>query len=49
MEDLLFANDTAVTLTSGMDTSYNPTSGYSSVKGLTMGRGSLVIGNITIK
>ena len=49
LEDLLFANGTAVTLTGGMDASYNPTSGYATVKGLTVGTGSAVIGNITIK
>jgi uncharacterized repeat protein (TIGR02543 family) len=49
LEDLHFANGTAVTLTGGMDTGYNPTSGYSSVKSLTVGTGSAVIGNITIK
>jgi hypothetical protein len=49
LEDLLFSNGTAVTLTGGMDASYNPTSGYSTVKSLTVGTGSAVIGNITIK
>jgi hypothetical protein len=49
LEELLFNNSTAVTLTGGMDASYNPTSGYATVKSLTVGRGSAVIGNITIK
>jgi hypothetical protein len=49
LEDLLFANGTAVTLTGGMDSSYNPTTGYSTVNSLTVGTGSAVIGNITIK
>jgi hypothetical protein len=49
LEDLLFDNDTAVTLTGGMDESYNPSSGYATVKSLTVGTGSAVIGNITIK
>jgi hypothetical protein len=47
-EDLLFNNGTAVTLTGGMDASYNPTSGYATVKSLTLGTGSAVISNITI-
>jgi parallel beta-helix repeat protein len=49
LEDLVFGNSTAVTLTGGMDASYNPTSGYSTVKSLTVGTGSAVVGNITIK
>jgi hypothetical protein len=49
LEDLVFGNGTAVTLTGGMDASYNPTSGYSTVKSLTVGTGSAVVGNITIK
>ena len=49
LEDLLFNNGTAITLTGGMDGSYNPTTGYSTVKSLTVGTGSAVIGNITIK
>jgi hypothetical protein len=49
LEDLLFNNGTSVTLTGGMDESYNPTSGYATVKSLTMATGSAVIGNITIK
>jgi uncharacterized repeat protein (TIGR02543 family) len=49
LEDLLFSNGTTVTLTGGMDESYNPTSGYATVKSLTVGTGSAVIGNITIK
>jgi hypothetical protein len=49
MEDLLFNNGTAVTLTDGMDESYNSTSGHATVKSLTVGTGSAVIGNITIK
>ena len=32
-----------------MDESYNPTSGHATVKSLTVGTGSAVIGNITIK
>jgi hypothetical protein len=48
-EELIFGNGTAVTLTGGMDTRYNPTPGYASVKGLTVGKGSVVIGNISIK
>ena len=39
LEDLLFGNGTAVTLTGGMDASYNPTSGYATVKSLTVGSG----------
>jgi hypothetical protein len=49
LEELIFSNGTAVTLTGGMDSVYNPTSGYSTVKGLTVGNGSAVIGNIIIK
>jgi hypothetical protein len=49
LEDLLFNNGTAVTLTGGMDESYNPTSGYATVKSLTVGTGSVVIGNISIR
>jgi hypothetical protein len=49
LEDLLFSNGTAVTLTGGMDSSYNPTTGYATVKSLTVGTGSAVIGNISIK
>jgi hypothetical protein len=45
----LVANGTAVTLTGGMDASYNPTAGYATVKSLTVGTGSVVIGNITIR
>jgi hypothetical protein len=49
LEDLLFDNSTAVTLTGGMDAQYNPTPGYATVQGLTVEKGSAVIGNITIK
>ena len=49
LEELLLGNDTVVTLIGGMDASYNPTAGYSTVKSLTVRTGSAVIGNITIK
>jgi hypothetical protein len=49
IEDLLFGNGTAVTLTGGMNGGYIPTTGYSTVKSLTVERGSAVIGNIIIK
>jgi CSLREA domain-containing protein len=48
-EELLFNNDSNVTLTGGMDSSYNPTSGYSSVNKLTVVKGQAVIRNIVIK
>lgn len=49
LEDLLFGNNTTVTLTGGMDSSYNPTTGYASVKSLIVGKGLAIIRNITIK
>jgi CSLREA domain-containing protein len=48
-EELLFNNDSNVTLTGGMDGSYNPTSGYSTVNSLTVGKGQAVVSNIIIK
>ncbi|NVN89673.1 MAG: hypothetical protein HXX11_03645 [Desulfuromonadales bacterium] len=48
-EDLLFGNDTDVTLTGGMDGIFNPTTDYSTVKSVIVEKGSAVIGNITIK
>jgi uncharacterized repeat protein (TIGR01451 family) len=49
LENLLFGKGTAVTLSGGMNSSYNPTSGHSTVKSLTVEKGSAVISNITIK
>jgi hypothetical protein len=49
LEDVVFGNVTAVTLTGGTDASYNPNLGYSTVKSLTLEMGSLVISNIIIR
>jgi hypothetical protein len=49
LEDLDFGNNSAVTLTGGMDGGYNPTAGYSTVKKLTVGKGTVVIGNMAIQ
>jgi hypothetical protein len=49
LEDLHFGSETAVTLTDGLNGSYNPTAGYTTVKSLTVGKGSVEIGNFTIK
>jgi uncharacterized repeat protein (TIGR01451 family) len=48
-EELLFDKETNVTLKGGMDESYNPTSGYSPAKKLTVEKGQAVISNIIIK
>ncbi len=48
-EALLFGNDTAVTLTGGMDGNFNPTPGYATVESLAVEKGSAVIGDIIIK
>jgi hypothetical protein len=49
LEELLFNNGSNVTLSGGMDGGYKPTTGYSTVKGLTLGAGQAVISNIIIK
>lgn len=49
LEDLVFGNDTSITLTGGMDDGYNQTSGYSTVDSLTLVRGSAIITNVTIR
>lgn len=50
LEELLFdKSNTNVVLDGGMDGSFNPTSGYSTVEKLTVGRGQAAISNIVIK
>lgn len=49
LEELLFNNSSNVILNGGMDSGYNPTAGYSTVKSLTVGAGQAVISNIIIK
>jgi photosystem II stability/assembly factor-like uncharacterized protein len=49
LENLLFGSGTEITLTGGMNSDYSQASGYSTVKSLTVGRGSVVIGNIVVK
>jgi CSLREA domain-containing protein len=48
-EQLLFDNNSTVTLKGGMDESYNPTSGYSPLNKLTVEKGQVVVSNIIIK
>lgn len=50
LEEILFDKSTTnVVLEGGMDGSFNPTSGYSTVEKLTVGRGQAKISNIVIK
>jgi len=48
MENLLFNKSVLVILNGGMDSSFTPTAGYSSVKSLTVATGQTVISNINI-
>jgi hypothetical protein len=48
-DELLFDNNSKVTLEGGMDSNYNPTSGYSPVNKLTVGKGQVLVGNMVIK